>query len=310
MTPVSDIPRLPPRKPDTHKGDYGRVLVVGGCVGMAGAPCLAANAAYRAGAGLVRLAVPAPIQSVVSTLVPCATNTALPACDDGRILGGRAALAQLIELAALNDVLVIGPGLGRDQHLDALVRDLLAAIDKPAVVDADGVRALAPADRIDPPVAARLVLTPHAGEFGFLTGRTAEQVQCDRQAAAAAFTASFAGVLVLKGRRTIVADRERRYVNQTGNPGMATGGAGDVLAGVIAAFIGQGMSLFDAAVAGVYVHGAAGDLAAAELGEASLTATDLLDYLPGAVRGIGEPGFAGFAPRRSRPADAGGKGRG
>jgi NAD(P)H-hydrate epimerase len=300
VKPVYNIPRLPARKPDTHKGDFGRVLVVGGCVGMAGAPCLAANAAYRAGAGLVRLAIPEPIQSIVSTLVPCATNTALPASEAGTILGGRAALRKLIELAALNDVLVIGPGLGRDEHLDAMVRDLLAAADRPAVVDADAVRALAPIEKLPPAVAARLVLTPHAGEFAFLTGTTADKVQADREGVAAAFVAKFAGVLVLKGHRTIVADRERKFVNETGNPGMAVGGAGDVLAGVISAFIGQKLSPFDAAVAGVHVHGAAGDQAAAELGEVSVTATDLIEALPAALRAVTESRFAGFAPRKSK----------
>jgi NAD(P)H-hydrate epimerase len=297
MKTVTDIPRLPERKADSHKGDFGKVLIVGGSVGMAGAPTLAANAAFRAGAGMVRLAVPEPILNAVSVLCPCATATGLPVSDAGTLMGSRYVVERLLSLADDNDVLVVGPGLGRNQMTDALVRDLLGGSDRPVVLDADGLRALGPVPNINSSVAARLVLTPHPGEFAFLTDTTPAAVQTDRVAAAEAFLKRNPTVLVLKGHRTLVADTERVYTNDTGNPGMATAGSGDVLTGVIAALIGQGLKRFEAAALGVHLHGLAGDLAAEALGQVSVMATDLIDFLPAAFGRLTGSRFTGFAGR-------------
>lgn len=288
MRVVTEVPRLARRRPDVHKGDIGRILIVGGCSGMAGAPCLAANAAFRAGAGLVRMAVPETILNTCSILAPLATGTPLPASGVGSLVGTRFVLERLLNLAEDNDVLVVGPGLGREPATAALIRELVAGSTKPVVLDADGLRALGPNPHIAPEVADRLVLTPHPGEFAALTGSDTRTVQSDRKAAAAEFVRTTGTVLALKGHQTVVCDRNRLYVNTTGNPGMATGGSGDVLAGVIAALLGQKLAPYDAAVLGVCVHGLAGDIAAKKKGEVSLIATDIVDHLPDAFRTLGD----------------------
>ena len=264
------------------------MLVVGGSRGMVGAPSLVARAALRSGAGLVTLAVPACIQQTAAALVPCATSIVLPHTGGGLINDDGEALAHAISQA---DVIAFGPGIGAgDAALDQRWRQLLTACSaKPMVIDADGLNLLS---RLDPAArgvaGARWVLTPHPGEMGRLIGRTTAGVQEDRLGSALRcceqMNATGEHVVVLKGAGTIVTDGQRVYVNGTGNPGMATGGAGDVLTGIIAALIGQGLSLFDAAVLGVHVHGLAGDLAAKGIGEVSLIASDLIDYLPAAFR--------------------------
>jgi NAD(P)H-hydrate epimerase len=299
MKTITEVPRLPRRKPELHKGEAGRVLVVGGSVGMAGAPTLAANAAYRSGAGLVRLAVPEPILNLANNLAPLATHVGLPASATGHLLGTRYVLERLVVLAEENDVLVVGPGMGRDDATDRLIRDLIHTVEKPIVLDADGLRALGNPPQVTAQAAGRLVLTPHPGEFACLTGLTAAQVQADRRGAVESFVAKCPAVVALKGHESLVADPERIYVNRTGNPGMATAGAGDVLSGIIGALVGQGLDRYSAAVLGVWVHGAAGDAAARDVGEIPLIATDLIDYLPEAFRGALDSGpSAGFAPRR------------
>lgn len=255
---------------------------------MIGAPALAANAALRGGAGLVTVAVPSVIQLTVAGLVPCATTIALPQTPDERLDDDGAALAAAI---GRSDVVALGPGLGAgdaalDRRWGALVR---ACSARPTVIDADGlnlVSRLGPAS-FDLP-SGRWVITPHPGEMAALLGTTVGQVQADRVASAVEARRRLAGVgeciVVLKGAGTVVTDGERLYANRTGNPGMATGGSGDVLTGLIAALIGQQLSPFEAAVLGVHVHGAAGDRAARELGAVSLIATDVLAHLPAAIR--------------------------
>ena len=286
---VRAVPKLPRREREGHKGSYGHVLVVGGSPGMIGAPALAANACLRAGAGLVTVAVPEGIQQAVAVLCPCATSVRL-ACD-GKGQPHNSAVRQLLEQLAGCDVLAMGPGFGLTPGYVQLVRAALEQ-EKPAVLDASGLHDLCaigdwPSRRHCP-----LVLTPHPGEFGRLAGVSPKDVQKDRLNLAVTCARRWAGhgsrqlplILVLKGAGTIVTDGRRVYVNGTGNPGMATGGAGDVLTGVIAALIGQGLAPFEAAVLGVNVHGRAGDLAARDLGEVSMIASDLLDYLPRAMK--------------------------
>jgi NAD(P)H-hydrate epimerase len=245
---------------------------------------LAGSAALRAGAGLVTVACPEPVWNQVAVGNVCYTTKPLPADAAGRF--AQAALPDLIALAEKNDVVALGPGLGQSADITALVAGLLAQTARPMVVDADGLNALQ--GQIESLVArqAPLILTPHPGEFGRLIGQSPGAVQARREELAVAFAQAHRVVLVLKGRGTLVTDGHRLYRSDTGNPGMATGGTGDVLSGTIAALVGQGLTAFEAAQLGVHVHGRAGDLARAELGEISLIASDLLNYLPRAFRAI------------------------
>ncbi|MBI2808866.1 MAG: NAD(P)H-hydrate dehydratase [Planctomycetes bacterium] len=282
MTTVTTLPMLPPRPLDAHKGDFGRVLVVAGSRGMSGAAVLCAGAALRAGAGLVTAAIPGEILPIVAAGNPCYTTSGLPHDDAGRL--SRQAEVKLTELIGLSDVVALGPGLGRSGELTNLLVDLVPRIDRPMVIDADGLNAfIGKTDRLDGAKQGR-ILTPHPGEFARLMQVDGHEMQSRRTEMATTFAQSTHCVLVLKGHETLVTDGERLYRNTTGNPGMATGGTGDVLTGVIAALVGQGLAAFEAAQLGVYLHGMAGDLARDQIGEVSLIATDLLDFLPAAFR--------------------------
>jgi NAD(P)H-hydrate epimerase len=284
-TIVAEPPRLPPRQPDSHKGTYGRVLVVAGGKGMAGAAVLSGSAALRGGAGLVQVAVPADIQATVAVGNPCYLTA--PICHRADGTYGEACVDELAALAAPADVLAVGPGLGNRPDVEVLVRGLLLAVtNKPIVLDADGLNVLAPMPDESAPRPAPLVMTPHPGEFARLVAKSIAEVQADRVRLAVEFAARHNVVLLLKGHRTLVTDGARLYTNRTGNPGMATAGAGDVLTGLIAALIGQGLSAFDAAALGAWVHGRAGDLAAEALSQVALTATDILDYLSPVFRDL------------------------
>jgi len=275
---TQEVAPAPTRRDDAHKGDVGRVVVVGGCVGevmMVGAPSLAAAAALRAGAGLVQLFVPDRIREAVAVITPCATVRRLPA-------EAEAILSALTEFNA--DVLAMGPGLG-DSLSPEVVAAVLVGFSGSIVVDADALNALAAASPFGLIDSQRVVLTPHLGEARRLLAsrgvdRSIEPNAPSRRAAACALVEAFGCNIVLKGRGTVVTNGERIYTNQTGNSGMATGGTGDVLTGLIAALIGQKMPAFEASILGVYLHGLAGDFAAEELGRTSLTALDLIDYLP------------------------------
>jgi NAD(P)H-hydrate epimerase len=279
---VRQVPALPPRPADSNKGDFGRVLVVAGSRGMSGAAILCASAALRGGAGLVRVALPEGILPLVAGGNPCYMTAALPQDEQGRLAA--AAEADLVALARENHVVALGPGLGRGPAITALVSAVLQQVSVPLVLDADGLNALQHhAERLWQRTAPS-ILTPHPGELARLAGSDVPTVQAHRQEMAVRFAAEHGVVLVLKGHGTIVTDGRQVYQNTTGNPGMATGGTGDVLTGLIAALLGQHLSPFAAAQLGVYLHGLAGDLARDAVGEASLIATDLLQYLPAALR--------------------------
>lgn len=283
ITPINELPRLPRRPTAGHKGTFGRVLVVAGSRDMAGAAVLCGRAALRGGAGLVRVACPAGVQPVVAVGHPCYTTAGIRQHTDGTFAEGAA--ADVIELGKAADVLAVGPGLGQTPDVGPLVRELLAGLPgKPTVLDADGLNALAPFTDEFRGRPAPLVLTPHPGEFARLIGSSINEVQANRESHAVAFAERFGVILLLKGSGTLVTDGRRLYRNSTGNPGMATGGSGDVLTGLIAALIGQGIDPFDAAVLGAWAHGRAGDLGAMALGQIALTAVDLLDQLPAALR--------------------------
>jgi len=274
---------LPPRAPDMQKGDAGRVLLLAGSVGFSGAAALCAMGALRAGAGLVTLGIPKRLHDPMVEKLTEAMLAALPETSEGSL--SVQALPQILTLIERMDAVALGPGLSLQPQTKALVHQLLPRITKPLVVDADGLNALAEdlsllKKRVQP-----MVLTPHPGEMGRLTRLSIDEVQRDRQRIAVEFAKKYGVVMVLKGHHTIVASYDGVLsVNESGNPGMASGGTGDVLTGVIAGLLGQRLSLFDAAQLGVYLHGAAGDLAALERGEIGLIASDLVDRIPLAIR--------------------------
>lgn len=277
---VETIPQLPPRPINAHKGLFGTVLVLGGGRGMAGAPALAGASALRAGAGLVRVICPAEVQPTVASYEPSYLTYPAANDDEGviRLEPGKQVLKRFLPKA---DVLALGPGLGQSDELRALVRWVIEEVELPTVVDADALNALVGQTDILRLIRRPVVLTPHPGEFVRLTGKEMGEVQADRvgHAAALAETAKPL-VVVLKGAGTVVTDGSRVYVNTTGNPGMATGGTGDVLTGVIAALLGQKLAPFEASQLGVYIHGLAGDIARDQSGEVGLIAGDLVDSLP------------------------------
>lgn len=281
-----DLPPLPPRQRDASKRDFGRVLVVGGSAGMAGAPALAAMAALRSGAGLVELAVPDAVAVIAAGFDPCVMAHGLPAGVDGTFAA--AAADRVRTASALADAVVVGPGIGRSDAVRDLVLGLWRTLKAPAVFDADALWTLAgAADRLRDHAGPR-VLTPHAGEMLRLMGRNPAAAEArDRgflERAAADMAAAGGAVIVLKGAGTLVVGAGREARNETGNPGMATAGTGDVLAGVVAALLAQGLTAFDAARLAAWVHGRAGDAAARDLGRVSMTAVDVLDRLHVAFR--------------------------
>ena len=287
------LPKLPPRKPDAHKGDFGRALIYGGSRGMAGAIALAGMACLRSGAGLVRLAVPRCILSTVAGLEPSYMTVPLHDDDEGRIRVHTQDLGYITSLAAGATCVGCGPGLGQSVDLAAFVCAAYQTFTEPMVLDADALNALARTEKgwVGKPSGPR-VLTPHPGEFARLVGLDgfSRAPRAEQVAKARLFAKGEGIVLLLKGHETFITDGAREAVNKAGNPGMATGGCGDVLTGIITGLVCQGLSAFDAAVLGGHVHGLAGDLAAEELGQVSMIASDLLKYLPRAFKSLGERG--------------------
>ncbi len=277
---VTRVPRLSPRAPDSHKGNYGRILIVAGSRGMAGAACLSGAAALRGGAGLVRVACPREIWPVVAAYEPSYLTWPLPETEQGAV--GDEAVAEVLRLAESNDYVLVGPGLGQEAW--PAVRAMLPRIRRPLVLDADGLNAVGTDLELLRAREQPTIITPHPGEFARLTGRSVAEIQAQRTELARAFAEATGTIVVLKGYGTVVTDGQRLYVNPTGNPGMATGGTGDVLSGLMVAFWAQYRDAFDAAVAAVYVHGLAGDHAALELTETALIASDLLLFIADALQ--------------------------
>ncbi len=277
---VTQLPPLPPRPDVSHKGTFGHVLIVAGSRGMSGAACLAGGAALRGGAGLTTVAIPEEIASIVAGFEPSYLTLGLPQTDCGQF--AVEAGAQILELAGRVTTVACGPGWGTSPGLVELARLLHASVRQPLVVDADGLNALAalPGGCPAAPPGMPRVFTPHPGEFARLLKIDTRVVQENRETLAVEFARRLGGVILLKGRGTVITDGERVAMNSTGNSGMATGGTGDVLTGLIAALLAQDMPPFEAAQLGAHLHGLAGDLAAAELSRHSLIASDLLRYLP------------------------------
>jgi len=284
---VKDAARAyPSRKPDAHKGTFGHVLIVAGSVGKSGAAILAACGALRAGAGLVTVATPEPALPLVAAGRPELMTEPLPVGGSGGL--GPEALARALALAKGKDAVVIGPGLGQEASTRDVVRGFVAACPAPLVIDADGLNALGSSSGTLSKRTAPTVVTPHPGEMARLISADAADVQRRRLEVARDFAAASRSVVVLKGHRTVVAEAGgRAAVNPTGNPGMATGGTGDVLSGVMGALLARGLDPWVAATAAVYVHGLAGDVAAERLGQESLLAGDVIEALPQAIRSLG-----------------------
>jgi NAD(P)H-hydrate epimerase len=281
------VRRLVPRDPAGHKGTYGHVLVVAGAAGTAGAVALAALGALRAGAGLVTVAAPASLRPALEAKLWEAMVRPLPDGADGAL--DASALAEVLDLAAARDAVVLGPGLTTGPGAAAVICEAARRLTAPTLLDADGLNALGGPEGLAGlrGAAGPRVLTPHPGEMGRLLGRSTREVEADRPAAARAAAAASGAVALLKGARTLVARPDGALaVNPTGNPAMASGGMGDVLSGVVGALLARGLDPAAAAELGAYLHGAAGDLGAAEVGPAGLLATDVAARIPRALAAL------------------------
>ena len=278
------------RKPDTHKGDYGHVFALAGSAGLTGAAYLTSQAAITSGSGLVTLGIPKSLNPIMARKL--IEVMARPLAETKAQSLSLKAFAEIKKFCDKIDVLAIGPGLSQNKETQALVRKVISKINKPMVIDADGLNALAghlDTFRRTKDEGGMTILTPHPGEMARLTGKSRDYVQANRKKVAKEFAKKYNVILVLKGHRTVVASPDGKiYINKTGNPGMASGGVGDVLTGMIASFLGQGLPAFDAARFAVYAHGLAGDLAAKEKGQLSLIATDVLNKIPTVLKKLGK----------------------
>lgn len=272
------VPPLPVRPPTGHKATFGHVLVLAGSYRYTGAAVLTARAALRSGCGLVTLGCPKSAHAAIAAHLLC--EMSLPLADAAPGVFTRDAVSEVLDAADRTQAVALGPGITTDGPAMEFAQDIAILCPLPMVIDADGINALAgAAQRLEWAEGTR-VLTPHPGEAAHLLGCTTAEVLADREQAAFSIATEAHAIVLLKGARTIVTDAERMYVNETGNSGMATAGSGDVLTGVIASLLAQGVPGFEAAVLGAYLHGLAGDLAASGLGQHGMIASDILDHLP------------------------------
>ena len=273
------VPALPVRPENGHKGTFGKVLVIGGSVGMSGAVCLSSVSALRSGSGLVTAAIPRSIQTIVASHEASVMTIGLSTDPDGLLASQ--STAGIEEFLAGKDAIAIGPGLGQSAAAADLVARVLEICRVPLIMDADALNAaaahglLAKRNTVTP-----CVITPHPGEFSRLTGKPASDAEETRISMATEFATTHGLTVVLKGPRTVVTNGKRLFINTTGNSGMAKGGSGAVLTGIVASLLGQKMNTFEAAALAVHAHGRAGDLAASELGQRGMIASDLLKSLP------------------------------
>ena len=264
---------LPDRDPFAHKGKFGKILLLCGSEGYTGAAYLASMGALRSGAGLVFLGVPRSIYAIEAVKLTEAIVFPLPDAE-GKL--SAEAIPEILDRLPKLDAVLIGPGLGRSRDVEEVVKTVLQQAKCPVVLDADGINAVAGHIDILRGRTAPTILTPHDGEFARLGGVTGE----DRQGAAERMARELGCIMLLKGHRTVVTDGSTTYINCTGNPGMAVGGSGDVLSGIIVSLLGQGISPLEAAACGAWLHGAAGDRCAAQMGQYGMLPTDMLDVLP------------------------------
>ena len=281
--------RLMKRDFNTHKGTYGHVLVLGGSPGMTGAVYLAATGALKAGAGLVTAAVPRSLNPILEQKLTEVMTKPLPENDKGFL--GRDSLEPILEIIKSIDSIIIGPGMGVSIEGETLLKELLPQIKIPILLDADGLnllsRIVASDEAFLKKIQAQIIITPHPGEMARLCKMNIQDVQNDRLTSSEKFAKQWNVILVLKGSKTLISTPNgKTFLNITGNPGMATGGTGDVLAGIIGALLGQGFDTETSAAMGVFLHGYAADKAVKHIGEYSLTATDVIDYLSGVLMEI------------------------
>lgn len=275
-----------PRENNSHKGTYGRVLVIATSKGMAGAGILSSEAALRTGTGIVMLAVPDSLMGIVSGKVPEIMTKGLMEDNQG-----------CLSIESYEDIkdefqkataMLIGPGLGLGKDIFQLVAKIIKEYKNPIVIDADGLNAISKNPSVLLEKCGEIILTPHLGEMARLLKVSPDDIQNDRIGYAREFAKKYKVTVVLKGHRTVISSLSgETWINPTGNPGMATAGAGDVLAGIITALIAQGFTPQNAAVCGVYVHGCAGDKAADEYGQWGMTATDIIRFIPNIIKNIG-----------------------
>ena len=270
------------REKDTHKGDYGYVLIIGGSVGLTGAVCLCANASLRIGAGLVRVAVPASLNEIFEIKLTEVMSLPLPDRDGYLSLEGYDLILEILDKI---DVIVLGPGASVKDSVKELFFKIIQEIDKPIIIDADGINLVSlDVDILKRRKSKDLIITPHLAEFSRLLKLDIQNIKKNRKELVKDFSFRYNLVCVLKGYRTLVSDGKRLFENKTGNPGMATAGSGDVLTGLIAGLVAQKVNAFESAKIGVYLHGLAGDLAEKEKTQSSLIASDIIEKLPCAIK--------------------------
>jgi len=272
------------RKPDSHKGDYGHILILAGSIRFSGAALLCAESALRSGAGLVTLGIPKSINLALIRVKPKELITLpLPETDEGTLsLAGFAKISALLKDI---NVLIIGPGLGRNKSTYALVKKLIRNTSQAKIVDADALNALNNHLEILKTHKGQLILTPHQKEMSRLFGISTEIIKNNRKLIAKKYAKHYNSIIILKGHNSIVTDGLRRfYINRSGNPGMATAGSGDVLSGIVGSFLAQGLDTFKAAKYATYIHGLAGDLAAKDKTPMGLIASDIIERIPDAIK--------------------------
>ncbi|MFH1791351.1 MAG: NAD(P)H-hydrate dehydratase [Candidatus Omnitrophota bacterium] len=273
------ISKIPKRKIDSNKGDFGHVFVLAGSRGLTGAAYLASQSALRTGSGLVTLGVPESLNAIMEVKLTEVMTLPLPETKAGT-LSAKAEDA-VLEFSKKADVAAIGPGISVNGDTIKLVQSILVKLNSPVVLDADGLNSIADCVDVLKKRKGVTVVTPHPGEMARLAGCTVEAVQKDRESVAKSFSLKYNCVSILKGYRTVVVSPEGDiYVNDTGNTGMSTAGSGDVLTGMVASFMGQGIDAYSASVLAVYFHGMAGDAAARDVGPFGMIAGDILDRVP------------------------------
>ena len=273
-----------PRRLDTHKGDYGHLLVIAGSVGKTGAAAMACEAALRVGAGLVTLAIPKSLNAIMETKLTEVMTEPLPETPQQTL--SLRAFNSILRLCENKKAVIIGPGVGKLKETQSLILRLIRTLHLPIIIDADGLTALATQPKILPVPNRSLILTPHPGEMARLIRSTPKDVQNDRIGITRSYSQSQHVHVVLKGYRTLIATPKGEvFINPTGNPGMASGGTGDVLTGMIGGFVCQGYDILQSLQMAVYLHGLAGDAVALELGEKSLIATDIIHKIPALLTG-------------------------
>ncbi len=282
---IADL--IPERKPESHKGDYGRLLTVCGSETMPGACIMALEAAIRSGVGLVQAAVPKSLMPVIAARLPEVMLVPLDTDDEGFITFSN--FEKIMQMSEKATAVLIGCGLGVTEQTKILVKNLITNINCPIILDADGINCISDSIDIIKQSMSDVIVTPHPAEMGRLCDKTTAQIQSDRLSAALELTEEYKNLtVVLKGAGTLIAGQDRVNVNPNGNPGMAKGGSGDVLAGIISSLKAQKISSFDSAVLGCYVHGLAGDMATDELSMQSMTAMDIAKNLPKVFKKITE----------------------